>query len=77
MYLPKHFEQQNHEALCDLIRNRPLATLVTNTSSGLCANHIPLRLMESSSDGVVLQVLMIALMEPFEDRHNGATPGSA
>lgn len=55
MYLPKHFEQQNHEALCDLIRNRPLATLVTNTSSGLCANHIPLRLMESSSDGVVLQ----------------------
>ena len=55
MYIPKHFQQQSHEALCDLIRKYPLATLVTNTSSGLSANHIPLRLVCKSSSDVVLQ----------------------
>ncbi len=55
MYIPKHFEQQNPEALYDLIRKHPLATLVINTSSGLCANHIPLRLNQNTSTDVVLQ----------------------
>ena len=55
MHIPKHFQQQNHEALHDLIRKRPLATLVVNTSSGLCANHIPLRLIRNSPTDVVLQ----------------------
>lgn len=55
MYIPQHFEQQNPEALYDLIRKRPLATLVINASSGLCANHVPLRLIQSTSAEVVLQ----------------------
>lgn len=55
MFTPKYFEQQNPEALHDLIQKRPLATLVINTSSGLCANHIPLRLIQNASAGIVLQ----------------------
>lgn len=55
MHIPKHFQQQNHEALYDLIRKYPLATLVVNSSSGLCANHIPLRLIRNSSTDIVLQ----------------------
>jgi len=54
MYIPRHFQQKNREALYDLIRKHPLATLVVNTSSGLCANHIPLRLVRNSSTDIVL-----------------------
>jgi len=55
MYIPKHFQQQDHEALCDLIKQHPLATLVVNSNSGLSANHIPLRLAHNSSSDIVLQ----------------------
>jgi transcriptional regulator len=41
MYIPKHFEETDTEALCSLIRSAPLATLVVNTRDGLIANHIP------------------------------------
>ena len=46
MYMPKHFEESRTELLHDLIRSRPLATLVTLSPSGLNANHIPLHLSE-------------------------------
>ncbi|NOT12726.1 MAG: FMN-binding negative transcriptional regulator [Methylococcaceae bacterium] len=46
MYIPTHFEQPNIEALHELIRSRPLATLVTLSSTGINANHIPLHLSE-------------------------------
>ena len=46
MYMPKHFEEPRTEFMHDLIRSRPLATLVTLSSSGLNANHIPLHLSE-------------------------------
>jgi transcriptional regulator len=42
MYIPKHFEEQSVEVMHELIRARPLATLVTLSSCGLNANHIPL-----------------------------------
>ena len=44
MYIPKHFEESRVEVLHELIRARPLSTLVTLSSGGLNANHIPLYL---------------------------------
>jgi transcriptional regulator len=44
MYLPKHFAEPNVEVLYQLIGARPLASLITLSSSGLNANHIPLHL---------------------------------
>jgi transcriptional regulator len=44
MYIPPHFEQPDIEVMHELIRNRPLATLVTLGSDGINANHIPLHL---------------------------------
>jgi len=41
MYLPQHFEETRVEVLHQLIHEHPLGALVTLTSSGLTANHIP------------------------------------
>jgi transcriptional regulator len=42
MYVPKHFDESRVDVLHDLICARPLATLVTLSSDGLTANHVPL-----------------------------------
>lgn len=47
MYIPKHFEQPRVEVMHELMRARPLATLITLTSGGLDANHIPLHLSDA------------------------------
>jgi len=47
MYTPKHFEEPRIEVMHELMRARPLATLVTLTSNGLNANHIPLHLVDA------------------------------
>lgn len=47
MYIPRRFEEQSVDVMHGLVRARPLATLVTLSSSGLNANHIPLHLSES------------------------------
>lgn len=47
MYIPKHFEEPRIEVMHELMRARPLATLVTLTSNGLNANHIPLHLVDT------------------------------
>lgn len=44
MYIPKHFDEPSLEILHQLMRARPLSTLVTLSSGGLNANHIPLHL---------------------------------
>jgi transcriptional regulator len=44
MYIPPQFEQPNIDVIHELIRIRPLATLVTLGSNGINANHIPLHL---------------------------------
>lgn len=44
MYVPKHFDEPRVEVMHELIRERPLSTLVTLTARGLEANHIPLLL---------------------------------
>lgn len=55
MYIPKHFEEPSIEVMHELIRARPLATLVTLSSSRLNANHIPLHLAEVSLPFGILQ----------------------
>ena len=42
MYLPKHFEQQDLQALHALMRAHPLAALVSTGADGLTADHLPL-----------------------------------
>lgn len=44
MYIPNHFAEPRIDVLHELIRARPFATLVTLSSKGLDANHIPLHL---------------------------------
>jgi transcriptional regulator len=46
MYIPKHFAEPRVDVLHQLIRARPLATLITLSSGGLNANHIPLHLAQ-------------------------------
>lgn len=42
MYLPAHFEQKDPAALHALMREHPLAVLVSQGSEGLTADHVPL-----------------------------------
>ncbi|HKE96419.1 MAG TPA: FMN-binding negative transcriptional regulator [Povalibacter sp.] len=44
MYVPGHFAEPRVEVMHELIRAQPLATLVTLSSGGLNANHVPLHL---------------------------------
>lgn len=44
MYLPPHFEETRLPVLHQLMRDAPLAVVVTLTPAGLTANHIPLEL---------------------------------
>lgn len=44
MYLPEHFAERDVEELQRIMRDFPLGTIVTNTSRGLDANHIPFEL---------------------------------
>jgi transcriptional regulator len=44
MYIPKHFHEPRVKVLHELIRAQPLSTLVTLSSGGLHADHIPLHL---------------------------------
>ncbi len=55
MYIPKHFEEPRLDVMHALIRTHPLATVVTLSSSGLDANHIPLHLSEEVSPFGVLR----------------------
>jgi transcriptional regulator len=46
MYLPPKFSETRREELFRVIREHPLGMLVTHTSSGLEANHLPFLLDE-------------------------------
>jgi len=55
MHIPRHFEEQRVDVMHELIRARPLATLITLSSGGLNANHIPLHLKASPAPFGTLQ----------------------
>ena len=44
MYIPAHFAETRPEALHRIMREHPLGMLVTHTSAGLDADHIPFEL---------------------------------
>lgn len=50
MYCPAHFAESQPDVLHALMREHPLATLVTVGSDGPDANHVPLHL-ETAADG--------------------------
>ena len=50
MYLPKHFEQTDRAQLAALMRERPLATLITTTPAGPSADLIPLEYIASEGE---------------------------
>jgi transcriptional regulator len=49
MYTPKHFDEPRTDVLHELMRRRPLATMVTLGPAGIAANHIPLHLTADPS----------------------------
>jgi transcriptional regulator len=49
MYAPKHFQQNQIEALHGLIRAYPFATVLARTAAGLDANHLPFELADAST----------------------------
>jgi transcriptional regulator len=48
VYVPEQFEESSIEVMHELIRRRPLATLVTIGPAGVEANHIPLTLIDQA-----------------------------
>lgn len=55
MYIPAHFEETRIDVLQDLIRSHPFATLVTMSSIGINANHIPLHFVQVAGQYGTLQ----------------------
>lgn len=55
MYIPKHFEENNVDALHEFIRNYPLAMLVANADGGLNADHLPMYLNAENNERICLQ----------------------
>ena len=53
MHIPKIFEQKDLAHFQELINNYPFATLISNSDSGLEANHIPLLLNQSNGKNVL------------------------
>jgi transcriptional regulator len=46
LYLPAHFNETRTDVLRELMRARPLCTLVTLSDSGLVANHVPVQTLD-------------------------------
>jgi len=55
VYTPSHFEESRKSILHSMMRAYPLATLITQSSLGVSAEHIPLLLSDSSESEGVLQ----------------------
>ena len=51
MYLPKHFEQPDTDAIARLLVAHPLATLAWPSADGLTAEHLPLLWDRGAGDG--------------------------
>lgn len=73
MYVPKHFEEPGVDVLHELMRARPLATLITLLPGGLNADHVPLHL--SVTDAAPLGVLRghVARANPLWQEHSQGT----
>jgi transcriptional regulator len=79
MYTPKHFDEPEITVLHQLMRERPLATLVTLGTDGPEANAVPLHLAETdaSSQGQQSQGVLrghVARANPLWQEHPPETP---
>jgi transcriptional regulator len=52
VYTPPHFREERVAVLHALLREYPLATLVTRGPDGLCADHIPMEVEPGGPDGL-------------------------
>ncbi|WP_426689378.1 FMN-binding negative transcriptional regulator [Rhodanobacter ginsengiterrae] len=66
MYTPKHFVENRVEALHELIRAYPFATLVTCAADGLTANHLPFELVGEVLHGHVARGNELARLDGAE-----------
>src|SRR3546814_6361942 len=57
LYTPKHFEETQIDALHELIRAYPFATVVTHVAGGLAANHLPFELVDGVLHGHVARAI--------------------
>jgi transcriptional regulator len=55
MYIPKHNEETRTDVLDRLMQSQPLASLITMTSSGLFATHLPLVLHRTDDQHAILR----------------------
>lgn len=44
MYVPEHFQEQDVDAVRQIVVDAPLCTLIAQASSGLIVNHLPVQL---------------------------------
>ena len=76
MYCPAHFAESRPEVLHALMREYPLATLVTMGDGGLNADHIPLQL-ETAGDGQHVLRGHVARANPVWKSTGNGTPALA
>jgi len=65
MYIPQSFKQGNPKELKKAIKDYPFASLITQSKSGLEANHIPFILRENESKGKTVLQGHIAKANPL------------
>lgn len=53
MYVPPHFSETRPELLHALIRDYPLATLITQSGNGVVADHLPLQFVTAAGRGLL------------------------
>lgn len=66
MYLPKHFEETRAEALHELIRAYPFASVIVRDADGVLANHLPFEIVGNALHGHVARGNELARMDGAE-----------
>ena len=73
MYLPEVFEEKDHEKLYQLIENYPFATLVSQSTNGFGANHLPFKLLLEPEHHSAILVAHIARNNPLHTQIRNGT----
>ncbi|ENX37211.1 FMN-binding negative transcriptional regulator [Acinetobacter courvalinii] len=60
MYLPEIFEEKDPQKLYQLIQDYPFATLISHSSEGLDANHLPFKLIPDEQNQTAILLAHIA-----------------
>lgn len=65
MYLPEIFEEKDPQKLYQLIQDYPFATLISQSSEGLDANHLPFKLIRDEQNQTAILLAHIARNNPL------------